>query len=297
MHVEHGIARYEGLETLEVQGAPHDCLRLVYHGGDKLFLPVENIDLLSRFGSDDPNAQLDKLGGAAWQGRKAKMRARIRMLAEQLIAVAAKRAMRTAEIMGAPSGSYDEFCARFPFAETEDQENAIADVVEDLAKGKPMDRLICGDVGFGKTEVALRAAFIAALTGRQVAVIAPTTLLVRQHFRNFLSRFKGFPVKIGQLSRMVGASEAKAVREGIADGQIDIVVGTHALLAKAIKFRDLGLVIVDEEQHFGVKHKERLKEFRADTHVLTLTADTDSADAAACDDRHSGFVAYRNAAG
>ena len=272
VHVEHGIARYEGLKTLEVQGAPHDCLKLVYHGGDKLFLPVENIDLLSRFGSDDPNAQLDKLGGAAWQGRKAKMRARIRMLAEQLIAVAAKRAMRTAEIMGAPSGSYDEFCARFPFAETEDQENAIADVVEDLAKGRPMDRLICGDVGFGKTEVALRAAFIAALTGRQVALVAPTTLLVRQHYKNFVTRFKGFPVKLGQLSRMVGSAEAKAVRDGITSGQIDIVIGTHALLAKTIKFRDLGLVIVDEEQHFGVKHKERLKEFRADTHVLTLTA-------------------------
>ncbi len=272
VHVEHGIARYEGLETLEVQGAPHDCLKLVYHGGDKLFLPVENIDLLSRFGSDDPNANLDKLGGAAWQGRKAKMRARIRMLAEQLIAVAAKRAMRSAEIMGAPSGSYDEFCARFPFAETEDQENAIADVVEDLAKGQPMDRLICGDVGFGKTEVALRAAFIAAMTGRQVAVIAPTTLLVRQHYRNFVSRFKGFPVKIGQLSRMVSAGEAKGVRDGIASGQVDIVIGTHALLAKTISFRDLGLVVVDEEQHFGVKHKERLKEFRADTHVLTLTA-------------------------
>ena len=272
VHVEHGIARYEGLKTLEVQGAPHDCLKLVYHGGDKLFLPVENIDLLSRFGSDDPNAQLDKLGGAAWQGRKAKMRARIRMLAEQLIAIAAKRAMRSAEIMGAPSGSYDEFCARFPFAETEDQENAIADVVEDLAKGQPMDRLVCGDVGFGKTEVALRAAFIAALTGRQVAIVAPTTLLVRQHYKNFVARFKGFPVKIGRLSRMVGAAEAKSVREGITSGQIDIVIGTHALLAKTIKFRDLGMVVVDEEQHFGVKHKERLKEFRADTHVLTLTA-------------------------
>ena len=272
VHVEHGIARYEGLKTLEVQGAPHDCLQLVYHGGDKLFLPVENIDLLSRFGSDDPNAQLDKLGGAAWQGRKAKMRARIRMLAEQLISIAAKRAMRTAEVMNATAGGFDEFCARFPFAETEDQENAIADVLEDLARGRPMDRLVCGDVGFGKTEVALRAAFVAAMTGRQVAVIAPTTLLVRQHFRNFVSRFKGFPVKVGQLSRMVGTAEAKATRDGIASGQVDIVVGTHALLAKTIKFRDLGLVIVDEEQHFGVKHKERLKEFRADTHVLTLTA-------------------------
>ena len=272
VHVDHGIGRYQGLKTLEVQGAPHDCLHLEYHGGDKLFLPVENIDLLSRFGSDDPGAQLDKLGSAAWQGRKSKMRARIKMLAEQLIKIAAKRAMHSAEIIEPVTGSYDEFCARFPFAETEDQENAIADVVEDLAKGTPMDRLVCGDVGFGKTEVALRAAFISALSGRQVAVIAPTTLLVRQHYRNFVERFKGFPVRIGQLSRMVTAKEASAVREGLTDGTVDIVIGTHALLAKSIKFRDLGLMIVDEEQHFGVKHKERLKEFRADTHVLTLTA-------------------------
>jgi len=272
VHVEHGIGRYEGLKTLEVQGAPHDCLQLVYHGGDKLFLPVENIDLLSRFGSDDANAQLDKLGGAAWQGRKAKMRARIKMLAEQLIAIAAKRAMHNAEVMAPTGGAYDEFCARFPFAETEDQENAIADVIDDLAKGQPMDRLICGDVGFGKTEVALRAAFVAAMTGRQVAVIAPTTLLVRQHYKNFAARFKGLPLKVAQLSRMVGAAETKAAKEGLTSGDVDIIIGTHALLAKTIKFRDLGLIIVDEEQHFGVKHKERLKEFRADTHVLTLTA-------------------------
>ncbi len=272
VHVDHGVARYDGLKTLEVQGAPHDCLHLAYHGGDKLFLPVENIDLLSRFGPEDANQQLDKLGGAAWQGRKAKMRARIKMLAEQLIKIAAQRAMRRADEMAPMDGLYDEFCARFPFAETEDQENAIADVIEDLAKGQPMDRLICGDVGFGKTEVALRAAFIAAMTGRQVAIVAPTTLLVRQHFRNFSERFKGFPVKVRQLSRMVSASDAAAVRDGIAGGDIDIVIGTHALLAKTIKFRDLGLLIVDEEQHFGVKHKERLKEFRGDTHVLTLTA-------------------------
>ncbi len=272
VHVDHGIARYEGLKALEVQGAPHDCLHLVYHGGDKLFLPVENIDLLSRFGPEDATSQLDKLGGAAWQGRKAKMRARIKMLAEQLIKIAAKRAMQSAEEMAPLDGLYDEFCARFPFAETEDQENAIADVIEDLAKGRPMDRLICGDVGFGKTEVALRAAFVAAMTGRQVAVVAPTTLLVRQHFKNFKDRFKGFPIKLAQLSRMVGAADAKAARDGLASGDVDIIIGTHALLAKTIKFRDLGLLIIDEEQHFGVKHKERLKEFRGDTHVLTLTA-------------------------
>ena len=272
VHVDHGVARYCGLKTLEVEAAPHDCLYLEYHGGDKLFLPVENIELLSRFGTEDSTTQLDKLGGAAWQSRKAKMRARIKMLAEELIAIAAKRSMNRAEAASPQSGTYDEFCARFPYAETEDQENAIADVIEDLSKGRPMDRLICGDVGFGKTEVALRAAFVIAMTGRQVAVVAPTTLLVRQHFKNFTERFKGFPLKVGQLSRMVSTKDANKVREAITDGSLDIVIGTHALLAKSIAFRDLGLVIVDEEQHFGVKHKERMKEFRADTHVLTLTA-------------------------
>ncbi len=272
VHVDHGVARYAGLKTLGVQGAPHDCLQLDYSGGDKLFLPVENIDLLTRFGSDDPNAALDKLGGSGWQSRKARIKARVKMLAEQLIAIAAKREMKTTDSIAAPAGVYDEFCARFPYAETEDQENAIADVLEDLAKGRPMDRLICGDVGFGKTEVALRAAFIIAMTGRQIAVIAPTTLLARQHLKNFVERFKGFPVRVGGLSRLVSAADASKVRAGIADGTVDIVIGTHALLSKSINFRDLGMVIVDEEQHFGVKHKERLKEFRADTHVLTLTA-------------------------
>ena len=272
VHVEHGVGRYQGLEALDVQGAPHDCLLLEYHGGDRLFLPVENIDLLSRFGSDDPNAQLDKLGGTAWQGRKSKMRAKIKMMAEQLIAIAAKRQLRTTDTISPQQGVYDEFCARFAYSETEDQENAIADVIEDLAKGSPMDRLVCGDVGFGKTEVALRAAFVVAMTGRQVAVIAPTTLLARQHYKNFSERFRGFPVNVRPLSRLVGSKDASETRAGLASGQVDIVVGTHALLAKTIKFSDLGMLVVDEEQHFGVKHKERLKEYRADTHVLTLTA-------------------------
>ncbi|HXI86205.1 MAG TPA: transcription-repair coupling factor, partial [Parvularculaceae bacterium] len=272
VHVDHGVARYAGLKTLDVAGAPHDCLELHYAGGDKLFLPVENIELLSRFGSDDPNAPLDKLGGAGWQARKSKMRARIKMLAEQLIAIAAKREMKAADKISPQQGVFEEFCARFPYAETEDQDNAIADVIEDLAKGRPMDRLICGDVGFGKTEVALRAAFVMAMTGRQVAVVTPTTLLARQHYKNFTERFRGFPVNISALSRLISAGEAEKTREGLASGGVDIVIGTHALLSKTIKFRDLGLLIVDEEQHFGVKHKERLKEYRADTHVLTLTA-------------------------
>jgi transcription-repair coupling factor (superfamily II helicase) len=272
VHQEYGIGRYDGLATLHVTGAPHDCLRLIYDGDEKLFLPVENIEVLSRYGSEHQGATLDKLGGVGWQNRKAKMKQRIRDMAGELIRIAALRKMRDAEIMAPPEGAWDEFCARFPFAETEDQARAISDVLEDLASGKPMDRLICGDVGFGKTEVALRAAFVAAMSGSQVAVVVPTTLLARQHYRTFTARFAGLPIKIAQLSRMVTAKEATEVRKGIANGDIGIVVGTHALLAKSIEFSDLGLLIVDEEQHFGVSHKERLKAMKADVHVLTLTA-------------------------
>jgi len=272
VHQDHGIGRYDGLVTLTVNDAPHDCLRLLYDGNDKLFLPVENIEMLSRFGSDAAGVSLDKLGGASWQTRKAKAKQRIRDMAGELIRVAAARRLREAEVMAPAEGTWDEFCARFPFAETEDQSRAIADVLEDMASGRPMDRLICGDVGFGKTEVALRAAFVAAMSGSQVAVVVPTTLLSRQHFRVFSARFAGLPVKVGQLSRMVTAKEAAEVRKGLADGEINIVVGTHALLAKSVAFSNLGMVVVDEEQHFGVAHKERLKALKADVHVLTLTA-------------------------
>ena len=272
VHQDHGIGRYDGLETIDVSGAPHECLRLIYDGGDKLFLPVENIEILSRFGSETAGVALDKLGGGAWQARKAKAKQRIADMAAALIRVAAERATRQAVSTIPPEGAWDEFCARFPFAETDDQQRAIADVLEDLSAGKPMDRLICGDVGFGKTEVALRAAFCVAMSGSQVAVVVPTTLLSRQHTRTFTRRFEGLPVKIAQLSRMVTPKEAQQVREGLKDGSINIVVGTHALLATGVEFADLGLVIVDEEQHFGVAHKERLKSLKADVHVLTLTA-------------------------
>jgi transcription-repair coupling factor (superfamily II helicase) len=272
VHQDHGIGRYDGLVTLHVTGAPHDCLRLLYDGGDKLFLPVENIEMLSRFGSESGGVGLDKLGGAGWQTRKARMKQRIRDMAGELIRTAAARQTREADILAPAEGAWDEFCARFPFTETEDQARAIADVLEDLASGRPMDRLICGDVGFGKTEVALRAAFVAAMAGSQVAVVVPTTLLSRQHFRTFSKRFAELPIKIGQLSRMVTAKEAAEVRAGVADGTINIVVGTHALLAKSVSFDNLGLVIVDEEQHFGVAHKEKLKALKSDVHVLTLTA-------------------------
>jgi transcription-repair coupling factor (superfamily II helicase) len=272
VHQDHGIGRYDGLVTLDVGGAAHDCLRLLYDGDGKLFLPVENIEMLSRFGTETAGVGLDKLGGVGWQNRKAKARERIRDIAGELIRTAAQRRLREADIMAPVEGAWDEFCARFPFAETEDQTRAIADVLEDMASGRPMDRLICGDVGFGKTEVALRAAFVAATSGTQVAVVVPTTLLARQHFRVFSRRFEGLQMRVAQLSRLITAKEAAEVRQGLADGSINIVIGTHALLAKSVTFSALGLVIIDEEQHFGVAHKEKLKSLKADMHVLTLTA-------------------------
>ena len=272
VHIEHGIGSYQGLVTLEVAGAPHDCLRILYDGGDKLFVPVENIDALSRYGSENNDVALDRLGSAAWQGRKAKLKKRVHDMAEQLVAVAAARLTKTSEKMVPPEGLYDEFCARFPYVETDDQLNAIEDCIDDLASGRPMDRLICGDVGFGKTEVALRTAFIAAMSGRQVAVVVTTTLLARQHFHTFTERFAGLPIRVEQISRLVKPSKAAAVRKGLKEGKVDIVVGTHALLSKSVEFANLGLLIVDEEQHFGVSHKERLKQLRVDVNVLTLTA-------------------------
>jgi transcription-repair coupling factor (superfamily II helicase) len=272
VHIDHGIGRYSGLKTLEVQEAAHDCLELHYAGESKLYLPVENIDLLTRYGAESEGVQLDKLGGAAWQSRKARAKERLRDMAEGLIAIAAARMTHAADEVDPPSGLFDEFCARFPYEETDDQLSSIADVLQDLGSGKPMDRLICGDVGFGKTEVALRAAFVVAMSGKQVAVVCPTTLLARQHFKTFSERFQGWPVKVRRLSRLVPSQEAAQTREGIKRGEVEIVVGTHAVLGKQVEFKDLGLVIVDEEQHFGVKHKEALKALRAEVHMLTLSA-------------------------
>ncbi|WP_225889936.1 transcription-repair coupling factor [Indioceanicola profundi] len=272
VHIDHGIGKYDGLETLTVTGAPHDCLRIIYEGGDKLYVPVENIEMLSRYGSEESGATLDKLGGAGWQSRKARVKKRLKDMADALLRIAAERQLRTAQPVEIPDGAWDEFCARFPFAETEDQLNAIQDVIGDLGSGRPMDRLVCGDVGFGKTEVALRAAFMAVMNGMQVAVVVPTTLLARQHSRTFEQRFAGLPVNIAHMSRLATTKEVNQAKAGLADGTVDIVVGTHALLSKTLQFKNLGMVIVDEEQHFGVKQKERLKELRADVHVLTLTA-------------------------
>ena len=272
VHVDHGIGRFVGLQAIEAAGAPHDCLEIHYAGGDKLFLPVENIELLSRYGSEEAGVDLDRLGGSGWQARKARMKSRIREIAGELIKIAAERQLREAPRLTIGHGLYDEFCAGFPYEETEDQQAAIEAVLGDLAAGRPMDRLVCGDVGFGKTEVALRAAFVTAMNGKQVAVVVPTTLLARQHTKTFVDRFRGFPINVAQASRLVSGPELAKVKTGIAGGSVDIVVGTHALLGKTIKFKDLGLLIVDEEQHFGVAHKEKLKQLRAEVHVLTLTA-------------------------
>ncbi|MCR8827226.1 transcription-repair coupling factor [Pseudosulfitobacter koreensis] len=270
VHVDHGIGRYHGMEVITAAGAAHECLLLEYAENSKLYLPVENIELLSKYGHDE--GLLDRLGGGAWQSKKAKLKERIREMADKLIRIAAERALRRAPVLEPPPGMWDAFSARFPYEETDDQLKAIGDVIEDLTSGAPMDRLVVGDVGFGKTEVAMRAAFVAAMAGVQVAVIAPTTLLARQHYKSFAERFRGFPIEVRTLSRFVSTKEASDTREAMSRGTADIVIGTHALLAKNTRFKELGLLIIDEEQHFGVGHKERLKQMRSDVHVLTLTA-------------------------
>src|SRR5690606_38501021 len=231
-----------------------------------------NIDVLSRYGSGEEGAVLDRLGGEAWQKRRARLKERIREIANELLRTAAARALRKAPVLEPEEGVFNQFVERFPWEETEDQEHAIEDVLRDLSEGRPMDRLVCGDVGFGQTEVALRAAFVAAIQGQQVAMVAPTTPLARQHCQNLTDRFAGVPLNVGRLSRLAPPKEAKEPRDALADGTMDIVIGTHAILSKTTTFKRLGLVIVDEEQRFGVTHKEKLKQLRTDVHVLTLTA-------------------------
>lgn len=272
VHIEHGIGRFMGLENITAGGAPHDCLKILYANDAKLFVPVENIDVISRYGIEDDNIQLDTLGGVAWQAKKARVKEKIRDIAEKLIKIAAERHLKKADCFIPPQGMYDDFCSRFPYNETDDQLNAIADVMGDLNAAIPMDRLVCGDVGFGKTEVALRAAFAVAFAGAQVALIVPTTLLARQHYYNFKKRMEGFPVRVKMLSRLVAPKEAALTKQGLEEGSVEIVIGTHALLSKDIRFCNLGLLIIDEEQHFGVAHKEKLKQLKSDVHVLTLTA-------------------------
>ncbi len=276
VHQEHGIGLFDGLETIEVMDIEHDCIKLLYEGNDVLYIPVENLDLLTRYGGSEDHIRLDKLGGVSWKHRKAKLKDKLKEIAAELIKTAALRSSKEAEVLQPISEAYQEFCMRFPYVETDDQMNSISDVLEDLSSGKPMDRLVCGDVGFGKTEIAMRAAFIATHPDqnikKQVAIIVPTTLLCRQHYHSFFKRFSGFPVKVKQLSRLVNSKEIKKTKEGLKDGSVDIIIGTHALLAKDVEFKNLGLLIVDEEQRFGVIQKEKLKKIQNNTHILTLSA-------------------------
>lgn len=272
VHQDHGIGRYDGLITLMINNLPHDCLRVVYANDDKIFVPVENLEVLSRYGSDDAVIQLDRLGAASWQTRKARVKKNLLEIADQLVKIAAQRKAQHAPVCSALAGLYDVFCSQFPYIETDDQLRAIEEALHDLESGTPMDRLICGDVGFGKTEVAMRAACVAAINGFQVALLAPTTLLAHQHYKNFVKRFEGFALKIEQLSRLTSKSSIPLIQKETERGSTSVVIGTHSILNDNLRFKNLGLVIIDEEQHFGVKQKEKLKKLYPNVHVLALSA-------------------------
>jgi len=273
VHEDYGVGRYLGLMTMAAGGMPAEFLVLEYAGGDKLYVPVQALERISRYtGAPAESAPLHKLGGDQWSKARARAAARIRDAAAELLDLYARRAARRGHSFAVEDRPLQIFAAQFPFEETVDQAGAIAAVVEDLRSGKPMDRVVCGDVGFGKTEVALRASFVAVQGGKQVAVLVPTTLLAQQHFQTFADRFADWPVRVELLSRFRGDAQTKAALDGLASGRADIVIGTHRLLQPGIRFKDLGLVIVDEEHRFGVRDKERLKALRAEVDVLTLTA-------------------------
>ncbi|MFC3079139.1 transcription-repair coupling factor [Phenylobacterium terrae] len=272
IHEDHGLGVLRAIEPVEVEGAVRDAVRIEYHGGAMLLAPVEEFGRIWRYGAEESAVSLDRLHTDAWAKRRVEISAEIDRTAEELVALARARAEQTAPKLVPPAGPYARVAARFPYPETPDQAAAIEAVLEDLAAGRPMNRLVCGDVGFGKTEVAIRAAAAAALCGRQVAVAAPTTVLARQHFETFRRRFAGLGVEVRQLSRLVDTAEARAVKQGLADGSVRIVIGTHALVSKDVAFADLGLVIIDEEQRFGAKLKAQLRELAPDLHVLTMTA-------------------------
>jgi transcription-repair coupling factor (superfamily II helicase) len=273
VHADHGIGLYLGLEQLSGSGLSGDFLKLEYAGGDTLYLPVERIEKVQKYAAGDlQSIRLDKMGGTAWAKTCQKARAVVEEMARELLTIYARREMAEAFAFSAPDDVFRSFEASFPYEETPDQLAAIQDVLEDMQSGRPMDRLICGDVGYGKTEVAIRAAFKAVLDGKQVAVVVPTTILARQHFATFAERFKGYPVHVDMISRFRTTAEQKKVLEALKEGQVDIVIGTHRLLQRDVHFKDLGLVIIDEEQRFGVSHKERLKKMRAQVAMLTLSA-------------------------
>ena len=273
VHEEHGVGRYLGLETIRVGDIRNEYLALAYAGGDKLYVPVGSLALISRYtGAAPENAPLHKLGSDQWERARRKAAQRIRDVAAELLDIYARRAARSGHACHAPQDDYAGFAATFPFEETPDQERAIQQVLEDMQSAMPMDRLVCGDVGFGKTEVAMRAAFLAVQDGRQVALLVPTTLLAQQHYQNFSDRFADWPVKIELLSRFRSGKQQDAALKGLQDGSVDIAVGTHKLLQPTVQFKNLGLLIIDEEHRFGVRQKEAIKQLRAEIDVLTLTA-------------------------
>ncbi len=273
VHEDHGIGRYEGLVKLGVEKTVNDYLLLVYQGEDKLYLPVERMAVVQKYlGVDGAQPPLDTLGGKSWDRVKARVKASAEKIAGELLDLYASRSVRQGYAFNPVDSRFQEFEAAFPFEETSDQLKAIADVFEDMARPQPMDRLICGDVGYGKTEVALRAAYMAVNDGKQVAILVPTTVLAEQHFETFSKRFEDAPIFLACLSRFRSAKEQKAIVEGLETGRVDIVIGTHRLLQKDVHFKDLGLLIVDEEQRFGVKHKEKLKRLKSTVDVLVLTA-------------------------
>jgi transcription-repair coupling factor (superfamily II helicase) len=272
VHLEHGVGILLGLEQVDEGGMPRECLSIRYAGDQKLLLPAEEIDRLWRYGSSEAGVALDRLSGEAWSKRKSEVEAELQMTAAALVTVARERGAAKAPKLVPPRQAYQHFVDRFPYTETDDQMRAIEAVLRDLASGRPMDRLVCGDVGFGKTEVALRATAAAALAGKQVALAAPTGVLVRQHLETFRRRFAGFDITVESLSRLSNGSATRAVKDGLARGTIDVVIGTHKLASKGVKFHDLGLVIIDEEQRFGLEQKQALRALQPGAHVLTLTA-------------------------
>lgn len=272
VHADFGIGRYLGLVRLKIRGVEEDYLYLEYAGGDKLYLPIYRMNLIQRYGADGHSARLDKLGGTAWQSKKQRVKDAILAMAHDLIELYAQRELAEVEAMQPPSHDFKAFEALFPYDETPDQEKAIADVIGDLQKSRPMDRLICGDVGYGKTEVAIRAAYFAVLSGKQVVMLAPTTVLAEQHYQNFKNRFEQLPVTIEGLSRFRDPKMQKEIVKRLKEGTVDIVIGTHRLLSQDVDVKRLGLVIIDEEQRFGVRHKERLRKIKNHTHVLAMSA-------------------------
>jgi transcription-repair coupling factor (superfamily II helicase) len=273
VHTEHGIGRYQGLQKLTVGGIVNDFLLIGYQDQDRLYLPVDRLDQIQRYiGPDGFVPKIDKLGGTSWETIKERVKKSVREMAEELVSIYAAREVMGREAFSAPDRIYEEFCASFEFEETPDQAKAIEEIHFDMSGGKPMDRLICGDAGFGKTEVAMRASLRAALDGKQVAVLVPTTILAEQHHQTFSRRLKPYPIRVEVLNRFRTKAEQKEILAGLERGTVDIVIGTHRLLQKDVIFKNLGLVIIDEEQRFGVSHKEKLKKLRTLVDVLTLTA-------------------------